>query len=117
MAVLLMTYCHNMIELQRMAQVMIDRVTYNNYRSLKVYTRPHSLEGQFSHPIAHFSTERALPWRPFRGQSTVHDEGRFFDVKVETTLSPGQGFSRVLSRVPQRAYAEAYLEPSAPAEE
>ena len=117
MAVQLMTYCHNMIELQRMAQVMIDRITYKNYRSSKIYTRPNSLDGKLTHPMAHFSTERVQPWRPFNGISTVDEEGRFFKVKVDTTLLTGNGFRGDLERVKQQAFAETYLEPPLPPED
>lgn len=117
MAVQLICYCHNMIELQRMAQVMMDRVTYDNYRARKNYTRFHSLWGRYASPQSRFSSESIPHWRPFRGVSTVHEPGRFFTVHVRSELWPGRGFRSALSSVSQSAYAENFLEPPLPLED
>jgi len=114
MAVQLICYCHNMIELQRMAQVMVDRVSYENYKATKPYTRFNSLWGRFSFPRARYATQLSQPWRPFQGVSVVKEPGRFFSVHVDTDLLPGQGFSSVLSVVSQKAYAETFLETPIP---
>ena len=117
MAVQLICYCHNMIELQRMAQVTSDRLTYENYTAERSYWRFNSLWGRITIPRLHFSSERPATWKPFRGLSTVQDEGRLFRTQVDLSLLPGDGFSRVLSTVSQRGFAEKYLEPPVPPEE
>jgi hypothetical protein len=117
MAVQLIWYCHNMIELQRMAQVMIDRLSYDNYQADKLYTRFNSLWGRFSTPEARFTRETAPAWRPFRGFSTVQNPGQLFGVQIDTSLFPGSGFSAGLATVSQRGLAETFLEPPIPPEE
>src|SRR5205085_2517411 len=92
MAVQLICYCHNMIELERMAQLMIDRVTYQNYRATKPYYLFNSLWGRFVPPLCHFSTSLSKPWRPFSGLSTIQKEGRTFQMHIETHLLPSAGF-------------------------
>ena len=116
MAVQLICYCHNMIELQRMGQLMIDRLSYDNYQAQKRYSRFNSLWGRFSIPQAHFLREAPAVWRPFHGLSTVQDQGQLFRVEVGTDLYPGNGFSAVLATVSQRGLAETYLEPPIPVE-
>ena len=116
MAVQLICYCHNMIELQRMSQLMSDRLTYENYTAARGYSRFNSLWGSFTMPLLHYSSERPATWRPFRGLSTVQGEGRFFRTQVDLRLLPGEGFSHVLSTVSQWGFAETYLEPPVPPE-
>src|SRR6202158_1749200 len=43
MAVQLMTYCHNMVELQRMSMVALHRVTIENYKDAYKHYWFHSL--------------------------------------------------------------------------
>ena len=117
MAVQLICYCHNMIELQRMVQVMADRVSYDNYRARKSYSRFNSMWGRFSDPWVHFSNDPVQPWLPFHGKSTIQEPGRFIRAYSESDLLPGQGFSRVLAKKTERAYAETYLEPPIPPED
>ena len=117
MAVQLIWYCHNMIELQRMAQVMVDRLSFENYRAEKLYTRFNSLWGRFALPEARFTRESIPDWRPCRGLSTLQDQGQLFGVEVQTRLFPGSGFSSGLATVTQRGLAETYLEPAIPPEE
>ena len=116
-AVQLMCCCHNMVELQRMGQNMIDRVTYANYQSAKKYTRFNSLWGNFSAPWAYFDTQVVEPWRPFKGVSTISDPGRFFRVHVDSQLLPGAGFTSELSTVLEQGYADTFIEPPAPVEQ
>ncbi len=119
MAVQLMTYCHNMIELQRMAQLAIDRVNPDTYQTRsESYTLLNSLWGNFSKPrIPRPRSQVANPWRPFNGLSTVKQEGRFYSVKVGTYLKPGNGFSKILDTVKQDSFGETYSEPPIPPEE
>ena len=116
MAVQLMCYCHNMVELQRMAQVMIDRVSCENYTGQKKYKRFESLWGEYTNPRASFSNVQFVPFLPFKGKSTLKEPGRFIRVNVHSDLIPGEGFTSVLSRVSQQAFAETYLEPPIPSE-
>jgi len=117
MAVQLMTYCHNMIELERMAQLAIDRLNPDTYGERTKYSLFNSLWGNFSPPQIRYSSEMPQPWRPFHGPSTVKQEGRFFNVKVSMLLMPGAGFSSVLDTVKQESFGETYLEPPVPQEE
>ena len=117
MGVQLMWCCHNFVELQRMAQVMIDRVTLENYQSRKKYTRFTSLWGEYEDPWGYFDTVTVQPWRPFNGVSTFKETGRFFRVHVDSELFHGEGFTNVLANVPERAYAETFIEPPIPAEQ
>jgi hypothetical protein len=117
MAVQLICYCHNMVELQRMAQLMSDRISYDSYADNKVYKRFNSLWGHFLIPQIHFSRQAPQPWRPFRGISTVQNSGQLFGVSVKTDLLPGAGFSRVLDTVSQQGVAETFLEPPIPVED
>ena len=116
MAVQLMCYCHNMIELQRMVQVMTDRVSYDNYLARKKYARFNSLWGRVTDPWVYFSNNPLQPWQPFRGKSTIQEPGRLIRAYSENDLLPGLGFSSVLAKKTQRAYAETYLEPPIPQE-
>ena len=117
MAVQLMTYCHNMVEMERMAQLAIDRINPDTYGNRSNYSLFNSLWGYFSPPKIQYSSEMPQPWRPFHGISTVKQEGRFFNVKVGMDLLPGAGFSRVLGTVRQESFGETYLEPPVPPEE
>lgn len=117
MAVQLMTYCHNMIEMERMAQLAIDRLNPDTYGNRTKYSLLNSLWGNFTLPEIHYSSERPQPWRPFHGISTVKQEGRLFNVEVGMYLMPGAGFSRVLDTVKQVSFGGTYLEPPVPVEE
>jgi hypothetical protein len=117
MAVQLMCYCHNMIELQRMAQLAIDRVSYDNYQSGKTYSLFDSLWGRTSFSRPPPLSDMPRPWRPFRGISTIREPGHFFHVHLDSVLMPGDGFSRVLPGVTQKSYAENFIEPPVPPEE
>jgi hypothetical protein len=116
MAVQLMTYCHNMIELQRMAQVALHRVTIENYKDAYKHYWFHSLYGNVTLPRDRFTSQAPAPWRPFGGFSTIDDPGRIVQVTVTTALLPGRGFSQVLAKVNQTAQAETLLEPPIPGE-
>src|SRR5438552_3823937 len=76
MAVQLMTYCHNMIELQRMAQVALHRVTIENYKEAYKHYGFHSLYGNVTTPRDRFTSQAPTPWRPFEGVSTTGEPGR-----------------------------------------
>ncbi len=117
MAVQLITYCHNMVELQRMAQLAIDRLNPDTYGDRSKYSLLNSLWGYFTLPEIRYSSERPRPWRPFHGPSTVKQEGCWFSVKVGTTLLPGAGFSSAWGTVKQESFGETYLEPPVPPEE
>src|SRR5438552_544629 len=104
MAVQLMTYCHNMIELQRMAQVMSgrqsysrDQTGYNFFDSLWGNTTPLSQKPVF---------ERPTVWRRFRGLSTLQQTGWFFRTQLSTTLLPGDGILSSLTKTRLFAAAE-----------
>jgi len=112
MAVQLIYLCHNMVELQRMAQVVIDRVSYENYQVRKKYTRFQSLWGPYKRRISEFGSEIPQPWRPFNGISTIHNSGRYIHVCVATDLLSGAGFSRVFPKLTQQAFAATFLESS-----
>jgi hypothetical protein len=117
MAVQLVCYAHNMIEIQRMAQVTIDRVSYENYASRKRYTRFEALWGRGQAPRSSFRSEPARSWRPFRGISTIQDRGRWVQARVEARLLPNGPFSRNLGTLPEAALAETWLEPPVPVED
>ena len=117
MGVQLIYYCHNMIELQRMAQVAIDRVSYENYEIRKKYTRFQSLWGPYKKRPSTFGSEIPQPWRPFKGISTIKNSGRYIHVCVTSDLLPGAGFSRVFPKVTQQAFAATFLESSVPEEQ
>jgi hypothetical protein len=114
MAVQLMTYCHNMIELQRMAMVALHRVTIENYRDAYKHYWFHSLYGNVTQPKDHYTSQVPSSWRSFHGESTIGDPGRLVQVTVKSDLLPGSGFSQVLARVTQSAQAETLLEPPLP---
>ncbi len=117
MAVQLMTYCHNMIEMERMAQLAIDRVNPDTYGSRTQYSLFNSLWGYFSLPAIQYTPGRADPWRRCNGMYTVKAEGSFFNVRVSMLLMPGAGFSSVLDTVKQESFGETYTEPPVPPEE
>ena len=116
MAVQLIWYCHNMIEIQRMAALEIERVSLEHYEQKRQYSLFHSLFGVVTPPRAQFQDPIPSPWRPFRGVSTIREPGRIISVKVLSDLLPGAGFSRVLSRTTQEAAAETLLETPLPKE-
>ncbi len=116
MALQLILYCHNMIELQRMAQVMSDRQSYSATKSVRDYSRFHALWGKVGLGKLRVEHWQPRPWRPFRGISTVQHPGLFYRVQVGATLFPGHGFSRVLGWASKTGYAEGYLEPPLPQE-
>jgi hypothetical protein len=114
MAVQMMTYCHNMVELQRMSMVALHRVTIENYKDAFKHYWFHSLYGNVTKPQDHFASQMPNPWRPFRGISTIKDSGRIVQVTVASDLLPGNGFRKVLARVTQTAQAETLLEAPLP---
>ena len=114
MAVQLMTYCHNMVELQRMSMVALHRVTIENYKDAYKHYWFHSLYGNVTKPQDHFASQIPNPWRPFHGKSTIQDTGRIVNVTVKCDLLPEKGFSQVLPRVSQSAQAEVILEAPLP---
>jgi hypothetical protein len=111
MAVQLLTYCHNMVEIQRMAQVALHRITIETYRDAYKHYWFNSLYGNVTLPHDSFSSQSPHPWRKFIGASTVDDSGLLVTVHVASDLLPTNGFRRVLSRVTQAAEAVALLEP------
>ena len=116
MGLQLMYYCHNMISLQRMATVVANRISIENYKDAYKYTWFYSLYGNAMPPTIHYQSQVPASWKPFRGLSTVKERGRIVQVTVQSQLLPGLGFSRVLPRVTQDAAAEIFLEPPIPQE-
>jgi hypothetical protein len=112
----LICFCHNMIELQRMAMVAIDHVSVENYRSERRHYWFHSLRGHVTIPRASYKSEKLQPWRPFKGIATITEPGRLVKVRVSSDLLPRSGFGRVLAPVTQCAFAETMLEPRIPSE-
>ena len=115
LAIQLIFYCHNMIELQRMAMVAGDRLTIENYKDARNYYWFNSLQGNFLTPKLHYKSE--VVQRPFNGRSTVQSPGRLVLVWAESNLLPGFGFMSWLPKVSQEAYAEVLLEPPLPRDE
>lgn len=116
MGVQLLTYGHNMIELQRMAQVMGEEQTERYQTGTRKYWMWNQLWGKRSEDRVRTSMRRAWPWRRHRGISTLRQPGAFYQTQVTSRLLPGPGFSRGLSSVSQVALAQGYFEPQPPEE-
>jgi hypothetical protein len=116
MAVQLICYCHNMIEIQRMAQVMIDRQSEGNAQGSRKYWLFQSLWGRTGVNRIKSDSRSAYDWRPFRGISTTDHAGWYRQIQVSTQLLPGKGFSRTFASVKQSGFAETYIEPPLPPE-
>jgi len=116
MAVQLMCYCHNMIELQRMATLDIERVSLEHFKTNRRHFLFDSLFGSVTMPRSRFQKETPVSWRPFKGISTLRAPGQIIKVHVQSDLLPGAGFTRGLARLTQEANAETLLETPLPAE-
>ena len=112
-AVQLIWFCHNMIELQRMAALDIERVNLEHFKRSGTHFLFDSMFGNISPPKATFKKE-ATPWRPFKGWSTIQVPGQIVSVKESSDLRHGRGFTRVLAQVAQSANAETLLETPLP---
>ncbi len=109
----LICYCHNMIELQRMAQITIDRPSASRVRE---YWRFHGLWGRYRGEKIRPRTQRAAPWRHHKGLKTLREPGVFSQARISAQLLPGEGFSRALAPVTQKSYAQTYWEAPTPQE-
>jgi len=116
LAVQLICYCHNMIEIQRMAQVMIDRQTDNNGEGTRRYWLFQSLWGRTGVNRITPKSRRSYDWRPFKGISTTDEKGWYRQIEVTTHLFSSAGFSHAFPSVKQSGYAETYIEPAPPPE-
>jgi hypothetical protein len=112
-ALQLIWYCHNMIELQRMAGVAADRLSLENLHKTN-YHWISLLQGPTTIPKSTRHRETELQWIPARGVHLAHDRGVYATVRVETMLLPGTGFSRVLGAVRQDASAQTLIEAEPP---
>jgi len=113
MGVQLIYYCHNMIELQRMAALDIERISLEHFRSGGRHFLFESMFGPISPPMAKFE-KKATPWRPFEGLSTLQAPGQIVSVEERSDLKHGAGFAGVFPQVTQRANAETLLETPLP---
>lgn len=116
MAVQLIYLCHNMIELQRMAALDVERASLEHFRSGGKHFLFESMFGIVSPPRAEFK-KKPTPWRPFKGEFTIKVPGQIVSVKESSTLHHGSGFSGVFPDVLQSANAETLLETPLPENE
>jgi hypothetical protein len=113
MGLQLIFFCHNMIELQRMAALDIERVSLEHFRAGGKHFLFDSMFGDISAPRAKFQKEPTT-WRPFKGWSTVHVPGQIVSVEEKSILYHGAGYAHDLAQVTQSANAETLLETPLP---
>jgi len=111
MALQLIWYCHNMLELQRMAMITADQVTFKTRDQKRHYTLFDSLWGRILPPNLK-RTSRLVPnWLYASPSLTVSkDPGYLVEIETSTDLLPSRGFIRFLPVVKQHAFAEILLD-------
>lgn len=107
-----MIYCHDAIELHRMAQLSTDINRKGLGTQIRNYYLFHGLWGHVILPQMRTTVQRAAPWRRHRGISTIRTPGSFVQTNVAARLLPGPGFSRVFPPALLQSAAQTYFEPS-----
>ena len=116
MALQLIWYCHNMVQLQRMAALAAERFSPGKSATTRGYSLFYSLEGRVLAPEIICQDRSAATWLTASGASTIKTKGTVLTATVSTTLFPGTGFSRLLPAVRQQAIAALPIDPPVPAE-
>jgi hypothetical protein len=115
-ALQLIVYCRNMVELQRMASVEVDRLDVSRPRMGRQYHWFHALEGQTSGITVHNVRDTQMRWVPNEAVAKTQDRGHVVHSELTTRLFPTRGFRRALPIVTQSATAVTLLEPAIPEE-
>ncbi len=115
--------CVNLVVLQTKVFQTSRRVS-NHQRSFPGLLG-FSLWGRAAFPRLQRSSQTLQPWRPFKRViglpvpviNTVHTPGYLVQLRLQSSLWPGMGITRMLPIVPLHVSAETILEPDPPAEQ